>query len=261
MLDQITPVILTFDEEPNIGRTLAALAWARDIVVVDSGSSDRTLEIARDHPNVRIFDRPFDHHAAQWNYAITETGIQTGWILALDADYVLTPELVGELRALAPEPGVRGLRTRFRYCIDGFALRGSFYPPLITLYRRGAGRYEQDGHTQRLVLDGRCADLLHPIDHDDRKSLRRWLRAQAAYAELEVAKLAGVPLSQLSWPDRLRRGIVIAPPLVFVYALLVKGAILDGRPGLYYALQRAAAELMLSLHLLRARMSRGSGPR
>jgi glycosyltransferase involved in cell wall biosynthesis len=251
MLDQITPVILTFDEEPNVGRTLAALSWARDVVVVDSCSTDRTLEILHAHPRVRVFSRPFDQHADQWNHAVTQTAITTDWILALDADYVLTPELIEELRVLVPAPAVNGFRTRFRYCIDGRPLRGSVYPPVITLFRRGLGRYWQDGHTQRLVLEGRCVDLAHPIDHDDRKSLRRWLQSQIRYTELEVAKLASAPMSDLSWPDRLRRGILLAPPLVFLYALVMKGCILDGRAGLYYCIQRTTAELILSLYLLR----------
>src|SRR5690348_1584101 len=102
MLAHITPVILTYNEAPNIGRTLEALRWASAVVVVDSGSSDATTAIARRFPNVRIFERPFDDHATQWNFGISETGIATPWILALDADYVVPPELAEELRALEP---------------------------------------------------------------------------------------------------------------------------------------------------------------
>ena len=69
MLDNITPVLLTFNEEPNIARTLAHLAWAKDIVVVDSGSTDGTLPTLANFPNVRVFDRRFDSHANQWRFA------------------------------------------------------------------------------------------------------------------------------------------------------------------------------------------------
>lgn len=252
MLASITPVILTLDEEPNIDRTLAALSWAGDIVIVDSGSTDRTLEIARAHPQVRTFNRPFDRHASQWNFAVSETGIASEWILALDADYQVSDALAEELRHLEPPSGIAGYRTSFEYCVFGKRLRGSVYPPVITLYRRGRGRYEQDGHTQRLVLDGACGRLIERIRHDDRKPLSRWLRSQIRYSELEANKLASTPVDGLSAADKVRRAVVLAPPLVFLYALFAKGAILDGAAGLYYALQRATSEMLLSLHLVHA---------
>ncbi len=257
MLDAITPVILTLNEAPNLERTLAALGWARDVVVVDSGSDDGTLEIARRHANVRTFTRAFDSHAAQWNFATGSTGIASDWILALDADYVLTPELVEELRGLVPPDAVAGYRTRFVYCVNGRALRASVYPPVLTLFRRGRGSYEQDGHTQRLRLDGDEVPLAHPIRHDDRKPLARWLAAQARYMTLEARKLSESPSSTLNLPDRLRKAIVIAPPAVLLYLLFAKGLVLDGRAGLYYALQRATAELLLALRLLERRLGIG----
>src|SRR5436853_2457479 len=84
MLDSITPLILTYNEAANIGRTLEQLRWARDIVVVDSFSDDETVEIAGSFPHVRVFQRKFDNHGAQWNFGLSETGIATEWVLALD---------------------------------------------------------------------------------------------------------------------------------------------------------------------------------
>jgi glycosyltransferase involved in cell wall biosynthesis len=255
-LATITPVILTYNEAPNIGRTLAALAWAPEVVVVDSLSTDATVELAGAHRNVRIVARPFDTHAAQWNFAIGETGIATEWILCLDADYVVPAELVDELRALEPPQSTAGYRTRFAYCIEGRMLKGSVYPPVITLFRRGHGRYRQDGHTQRLDLDGQAADLVQPIRHDDRKPFSRWLSSQHRYMELEAEKLSMAPSAQLSLADRIRKLLLVAPGLVFLYVLFVKGAILDGRAGLAYALQRAIAEMILTHHLVARRLRR-----
>src|ERR1700759_5854458 len=96
MLDQITPVLLTYYEEENISRTLSHLAWAKDIVVVDSGSTDGTLPALTRFPNVRVFSRRFDTHGQQWRYAVEETSIRTNWLLRLDADYQVSNALVAE---------------------------------------------------------------------------------------------------------------------------------------------------------------------
>ena len=105
MTSAITPLVLTFNEAPNIARTLSRLSWAKDIVVVDSCSTDGTREIAAAHPGVRVFQHAFTTHAEQWNFGLQETGIATEWVLALDADFVLSDELIGELGAMAPDPG------------------------------------------------------------------------------------------------------------------------------------------------------------
>ena len=185
-LERVTPVVLTWNEAPNIERVLAKLAWAREIVVVDSGSDDGTLEMLARNPKVRCVHRPFDRHERQWNFALGETGIATDWVLALDADYVLSDALVAEMAALAPDAGTAGYETRFRYCVRGRPLRGSLYPPVTTLFRRDRGRYEQDGHTQRIALDGAVHRLDGLVDHDDRKPLARWLASQERYATLEA---------------------------------------------------------------------------
>lgn len=247
----ITPVILTWNEEANIGRTLAMLTWAREVVVVDSGSTDSTLAICAGFANVRVVPHAFDCHSNQWNFAVHDTGISSEWVLALDADYVLTQALVDEIAALQPAATTMGYRMGFRYCVEGHQLSGTLYPPVITLYRRARGRYVQDGHTQRLQIDGDIAGLQHRAQHDDRKPLARWLQSQVRYAELECAHMASRSWQQLRWPDRLRSLIVITPWLVPLYCLTFGQGFRDGRPGLYYALQRGIAEAVLSLLLLK----------
>ena len=253
MLDQITPLILTYNEAPNIGRTLGALAWAREIVVVDSFSDDGTLEIASSFPQVRIFQRAFDSHRNQWEFGLRETGIKTEWVLALDADYVVTSNAVAELKGLAPDAEVSGYRAKFTYCVNGKPLHSGIYPSVTVLYRREAASYVQDGHTQRVVVNGRVEELCSPLLHDDRKSLRRWLSSQVRYAELECKKLLTANAATMKTRDRLRLSLVIAPPATFFYCLFVRGGVLDGWPGFYYAFQRTLAELMVSLYLLDAR--------
>ncbi len=251
MLNDITPLVLTFNEAPNIERTLGQLSWAPNVVIVDSGSTDRTSQLASArHPGVRWFERRFTTHAEQWNFGLEETSITTEWVLALDADFVLSDALIAELKQLRPESGVNGYQASFTYCIAGRPLRGAVYPPVTVLYRRAGARYVQDGHTQRVRLDGTTRPLTNTIFHDDRKPLAHWLLSQSRYMSLEADKLLGTPPAALTLVDRVRRMIVVAPAAMFVYCLIGKGGILDGWPGLYYALQRAVAELILSLTLL-----------
>jgi len=249
VLEQITPLILTYNEAPNIARALDSLSWARDIIVVDSFSDDTTVEIAQSFPNVRTLQRTFDSHQNQWQFGLKETGISTPWVLALDADYVVSDELLAELKNLNPNPQTVGYRANFVYCIKGRELRSGIYPPVTILYRREAASYIQDGHTQRVALEGAIETLHAPMLHDDRKSLRRWFKAQARYTELEAQKLQAASPAELNLADRLRRWRVIVPPAMLVYCLIVRGGILDGWAGFYYAFQRAMAELMLSHRL------------
>lgn len=255
MLDQITPLILTFNEGPNIGRTLDRLAWARDVVVVDSFSSDDTLSIIGRYSNARVHQRKFDDHARQWNFGLTQTAIGSDWVLALDADYIVTEEFLREVQALTPEDDIVGYRVKFKYCIDGQPLRAAVYPPVAVLYRRKFAEYLSDGHTQRIRLSGRVVDLKNPIHHDDRKPLQHWLHAQCRYMQLEADKLRGLRFSELAVQDRARKLIFIAPIAMFFYCAIAKGNILDGRAGLFYALQRTVAEGILSLFLLHSLLS------
>ena len=251
MLKNITPLILTFNEAPNIARTLQRLSWADDVVIVDSCSTDDTRLVAkRQHPGVRIFDRPFTTLAEQWTFGLRETDIKTEWVLALDADYVLTEALISELQQLTPADDVNGFRASFTYCVHGRPLQGGVYPPVVVLYRRARARYAQDGHAQRVQVEGRIAPLTAPILHDDRKPLAHWFWSQARYMKLEADKLLSAPSASLSVVDRVRKLLIVAPPAMFVYCLVYKRGLLDGWPGLHYALQRAVAEMILSLYLV-----------
>src|SRR4026209_2867531 len=205
MLTHVTPLILTYNEAPNIARSLGALSWANDIVVVASFSDDDTVEIAKSFPSVRVFQRAFDCHRNQWEFGLKETGISTPWVLALDADYVLSNEIVAEIKNLIPDAQTAGYRANFVYCIKGRKLRSGIYPPVTVLYRRDAATYVHDGHTQRVALDGAIEDLRAPMFHDDRKSLKRWFNSQAKYTELEAQKLRAADPAELGFADRLRR--------------------------------------------------------
>jgi len=242
MLDRITPIILTYNEAPNIGYRLRELSWAADIVIVDSYSDDDTVNIVSSFPRVRLFQRRFDKHASQWNFALTETGILTDWILALDADYRLTDAFTEEIRTLTSRvEDIGGYQARFNYCIHGRQIRSGVYPAVVVLYQRKLAEYVQDGHTQRLAINGKVGTLNSQLFHDDRKPLADFLRTQYSYAKLEATKLLSLSQREVGVADRIRRHRVIAPLAVVLWCLIFRGGILDGWPGFYYAFQRGFA--------------------
>jgi len=256
----ITPLILTFNESENIRRTMAALRWAKQIMVVDSFSTDETVSIAKaSHPNVMVLQRQFDTHATQWNFGVDQ--ITTAWVLSLDADYELSPELIDELHQLQPTNDVAGYEAEFEYRIFGRPLRSSVYPAHTILFRRDCARYRDDGHTQKLEIEGKVIRLIAKIYHDDRKPLSRWLSSQDRYTIIEARHLLSTPLDQLSAQDRLRRKIFFAPAIMFLYLLFARGLLLDGWRGWFYVCQRTIAEILLSLRLLirRERLERTDG--
>lgn len=253
-LDDVTPMIITYNEEPNIGRVLERLAWAKDIVVVDSFSSDRTLEIVRAFRNTRLFQRAFDDFATQCNYGLRETAIRSGWVLALDADYLVSDAFRREMESLAPPPTVAGYAADFRFCIHGRPLRRSLYPARTILFRLGRGVFEQDGHAHKLKVDGAVLSLRERLDLDDRKPLSRWVVNQDKYARVERDKLAGPATNRLNLPDRIRNWRFVAPVIVLFYCLFAKRMILEGLPGWYYTYQRVTAEILLSLYLIEDRL-------
>lgn len=251
---QITPLILAWNEEENIRRCLERLEWAENILVVDSGSTDRTLEICAEFPGVRVIFHPLESLADQANFGLSQ--VTTPWVLSLDADYILPVDFEKTLEKF-DATGLNGVSAEFTYCVFGKPLRGTLYPPRIVLHRVKDVRYVQDGHAHRVVVNGTVGKLGVRIDHDDRKTLARWFLSQSGYARLEAEKLLRADSRGLSRQDRLRAAVWVAPWLVVFWCLVVKGCLLDGRAGMYYTFQRMLAETMLSICLLDARLRRG----
>lgn len=245
MLDQITPIILTYNEEANLHRTLEQLIWATKILVIDSSSTDNTLAICSEFDNVNVVNRSFDCFANQSNFALSQAG-NTEWVLSIDADYIVTPELILEMQALNPEADINGYQIEFQYLINGKPLSGSLYPARTALYRKVHARYVQDGHAHRVNVHGKVSKLNAKIQHDDRKSFGRWLQSQRNYAQEESKKLRLTPWAKLSNVDKLRK-LSLAPFVIFPYTLIIKGVIVDGWPGILYASQRLIAEVYLQI--------------
>ena len=252
LADDLTAMILTYNEEANIARTLDALGWVGEILIVDSGSTDATLDIVRRYPRARVVTRAFDSFAEQCNYGLSR--ITTAWILSLDADYELSEALGREICSLAPAADVAGYRASFVYRIFGRPLSGALYPARTVLYRRDGAAYRNEGHGHRVTVVGNVHALAASIYHDDRKPLARWFASQAGYAGREADYLLAKPVAELGRTDRVRRMGWPAPALVFIYTLVWKRCLLDGWAGWYYALQRTLAETMIALALIDRRL-------
>ena len=242
-------LIITKNEDPNILRVLQKLTWLEKVVVLDSFSTDSTLEILSAFPNVKVYQRAFDTFAGQCNYGLTL--LDSEWILSLDADYVLTDEFIFETQQYLRlnDPGITAYCTRFKFLIYGRELISNNTTSRPVLFRRTECTYVDDGHAHRLIVNGIEKPYRSFILHDDRKSLSTWLSNQDKYSIREGEKLRSAQNTN-SVIIKIRRTKVFAPIIIFFYCLLVKGLIFNGWFGWYYTLQRTMVEMLFALRMI-----------
>lgn len=249
---KITPLVITYNEEQNIGRTLATLHWANRVVVLDSGSTDATARIARTFANVDWRSRAFDSFKGQYEYGIHSTDIDTEYILALDADMSMSPEAIEEIERRFLTQRFDGGIFSFCYCIMGHPLSGSLYPAQTRLFRRNSVSVIQVGHGHSFEVAGSLYRFGAPLLHDDRKPIERWLSSQISYSAQEAERLStGTAKRWHDWPRR--RGIM--PLLVFLLAYLKAGGPLKGASSLRYAYECTLYESLLAIRLLSASLA------
>lgn len=253
-------VILTLNEEKNLPGCLASLRGCDDVVVLDSGSRDRTAEIAL-AAGARVVVRPFDTFAGQRNFADDEIAFRHEWVFHLDADEQLTPELIAECREFAENPpaGVDGCyvapRMYFRgrwipHCTDYPAYQARFV-------RARAFRFIQAGHGQREAPEMRLVrlkgDYLHDLSADGETALlekhRHYARQEAAAflirkdtASAAPRLFSSDPLSRRRSLKRLSQHLPARGLLRFVYQYFLRLGLLDGAPGFHYCLLIARYE-------------------
>ena len=246
-VEHVTPVVLAFNEEANLARTLDSLRWAKRVLVVDSGSTDATLAIASSYPNVYVVTHAFEDHGSQWAHAVDHPAITTPYVLALDADMALGDGLLGELERRVLTPGLAGAVIGFEYRVGGRALLGSLYPPDLRLFDRTRVRVMQVGHTQRFEVSGSVVRLRARLVHDDRKPLERFVASQMGYSAYEHRRISRG--EALRFRDRLRRWGLMSPA-VFLLAYMRAGGVFRHRAALRYAHERSLYEVLLALRLM-----------
>lgn len=192
-MNDITAIILTKNEEVNIARCINSIAELADrVVVVDSGSTDKTLEIAKKMGAEIYCHEPFEHYAKQFNWALDNVGVQTKWIYRIDADEVVTDELKKEIINACAEHSdddVNGFVMKFKvYFMGRFLTHGGIYPFYnLTIFKNGFGRYEERAMGEHIVLtEGKTIDLQNDCLHYDFKDLTSWINKHNWYATREV---------------------------------------------------------------------------
>jgi len=241
----LSVAIITLNEEQNLARTLASVRWAEEIVVVDSGSTDRTVEIAHSF-GARVIQREWPGFALQKNFAIGECS--GTWILSLDADEALTPELQMEIhQLLSGHPAADAYLLRRRNFFLGRWMRhGGYYPdPHLRLFRRHAANFAPPARfTDRpvhetIAIGGTTETLSSDLIHHAYPTLESYIESLNRYSTLG-AQIVIEKGHTSSSPFALCYNVLLLPTLTFFQNYLLRLGFLDGREGLLLHLYHSA---------------------
>jgi glycosyltransferase involved in cell wall biosynthesis len=264
---KVSVLILTCNEEANLPACLDALSWCDDIVALDSGSTDRTVEISVEH-GVRVLSRPFDSFAGQRNFGLDEGQFRHEWVLHLDADEIVTEAFAAELAALEPDESIDAWRVPFKTMFFGRWLRyaGMWPSYQVRLGHSRRLRFVQAGHGQReRVPPERVGEFPEALLHYSfSHGLKAWFTKHVRYAGDEAAALfraerqSGALRALLLGPNmtarrRAAKSLAASLPLFarpfarFGYVYFYRRGFLDGKPGFVYALMLFVYEAMTAV--------------
>jgi glycosyltransferase involved in cell wall biosynthesis len=251
----VAAIVLAFNEERNLSDCLASLAgWVEELFVVDSGSTDRTVEIARAF-GARVVEHPFEHYGAQRNWALETLPVTSPWVLNVDSDERITPELRDSIVAAVGQPGqdATGFMMSRRTMFMGRWIRhGGHYPAWhLRLFRTGRGRCEDRLYDQHFYCDGVTrklhGDLIDTLTPDIATFSVRHVRWAHLEAEEQEAKavvggrvqgrlVGGDAITTRRWlRERYARlPLFVRPVLYFTYRYFFRAGFLDGREGLIF---------------------------
>ena len=241
----LSVAIITCNEERNLARTLASVAFADEVIVIDSGSTDRTVEIAKSF-GARVFVREWPGFAAQKNFAIQQCC--GAWVLSLDADEELSPELRTQIRLLLPSnpPADAYFLKRRNLFLGRWIKHGGYYPDAkLRLFRRAAAnfslepKFEERPVHETIVFDGESQTLDFDLIHHAYPSLHDYLEHMDRYSDLGAELLLAQGRTSRStlafWWN-----VLVVPHLTFTYNYFIRLGLLDGREGLLLHLYHTA---------------------
>lgn len=261
-MQDLTVIILAKDEEKNIARSVGSVRTiAKRIIVIDSGSSDRTVELAKENGAEVIEHIPFINYATQFNWGLDNTGIDTKWILRLDADEQVPLELANEIEEKLrnhDNDDVNGFEMRCQIYFMGRQLKHSgtnmYFP---RLFRRGYGRVEARKMDEHTMISGRVLRMSNEFVHYDFKGLSTWIDKHNKYANRECEdyyerlqqhsdQLTGSLFGNQGQQKRfLKNGVYYKLPkffrahLYFIYRYYLRLGFLDGAEGRIFCFLQA----------------------
>jgi glycosyltransferase involved in cell wall biosynthesis len=272
----LSVVVLTRDEEANIARCLASVQWADQVMVVDSGSADRTVPLARSL-GAHVIEQAWLGFAAQREFAIRLPEIRHDWVYFVDADEWVSPQLAGEIAARLGTAGCAAFAHRLRLVfMDTWIRHCGWYRGswVVRLADRRHTKYDGSLVGERAQVDGPVGRLAHDIVDEDRKGLATWLHKHVRYAELERQRRGAAaplrervrrlrsrdqadtrPLVRVILKDLVFPAVPAKPLAMFVYMYVIRLGLLDGRAGLrfcfYHAWYQATVDSLRAEAVLR----------
>jgi glycosyltransferase involved in cell wall biosynthesis len=232
-MQNVSATVITRNESANIRECLQSLQWVSEILVVDQFSEDGTAEVARSL-GARVVQEEWHGFSGQKNLAIDEA--QGPWILSLDADERVTPDLQREIEAIleanGPEDGYHVARRNY-FC-GQWIRHGGWYPDYsLRLFRKDAGRFALRSVHERVVLQGRTGYLKHPMEHFTYASVGDYLNRMERYSRLAADEVLSGGRKP-GWASMLFR-----PFFTFLKMYGLKRGFLDGREGFFLAVSYA----------------------
>ncbi len=262
-MSDLTVVILAQNEEKNIVRSVSSVKKiAKRIIVIDSGSTDRTIELAKESGAEVVYHSPFVNYATQFNWGLEHTNIQTKWVLRLDADEQVTPQLADEIEQMLEEhdsDDINGFELRCRIIFMGKWIKhGGTYPLIIPrLFRYGFGKVEMRKMDEHTLIEGKVLRMQNDLVHYDFKGLHEWIEKHNKYSVRECqdyferkesheeqmqGNLAG---NQRQRKRFLKNGVYYNLPLFlrahlyFIYRYYIRLGFLDGKEGKIFCFLQA----------------------
>lgn len=259
----LTVIILAQNEEKNIVRSISSVKdIAKRIIVVDSGSEDKTIELAKKNGAEVIIHKPFINQAVQFNWALDNINIETKWVLRLDADEQVTTELALEIERTLEEHNnddVNGFELKCRVIFMGRWIRhGGTYPLIIVrLFRYGFGRIEMRKMDEHTLIEGRILRLNNDLIHHDFKGLYEWINKHNKYSMRECQEYferrkqqeeqmkESITGSQRQRKRFLKNGVYYKLPLFlrahlyYIYRYYIRLGFLDGKEGKIFCFLQA----------------------
>jgi len=252
----VTAVIFTLNEAVNLPHCLASLARFDEVVIVDSFSTDETQAIAAEF-GASFYQNPFTGFGDQRNWALDNLSFRNDWLLILDADECVTPDMERELtQKIQSNPVVGAYQLRRRFYMWGRWLRySSLYPTwVVRVIHRQRVRYENRGHSETQTIEGKLASLEHDLIDENHKGIDEWFERQNRYASREAEYELSFEQDPLPWGDvvssdalvrrhalkRLSWRIPARAIVYFFYAYLLRLGFLDGIAGYRFCLMKAA---------------------